>query len=589
MSRSKLPAPSVILFWLVVVALLAFAGWAAFAEPQYLFTSVDGWSRGRLVAETTLREPAQLILDEAGNSYIVYTSGPENSRSIHLLALDANGNESWRRELAGGLRQPGNVRLLRSETILYLLWLSEGQIFQTTVNTSGEQVAAIEPISFPQELTSFAAAVLASELQLWASADFSSPGLFSRRGNGEPMLLDENGFAPLLQLDESGALHAIWQQQPASRKRAVMYALVPVDDSQPLVAAPITEIDFSRARLRGPWFAVAGGYGYLGWTIDFVEDLAAGQSNGSYYAFTLSGQDGVAGELAIPYGRAREYDLGTAGLSAGPRVALPERLSRRATPLEAAPLTPAQGQGAEGVMALRVAVEYLKSRQASQVALFYWAEGEPAGYQLLTFTSSSSLQPALAQNSDGTVALTWLEGTAGGTSQVYFASTAPEIIATYAGLTVQDIGYFLAETLAGMVQSVIFAPFAFAFWSVLPFVFLLVTGIWRKQDPSWRDPAFYLPLVLAILLFWGGKFLMLREAWQAYVPFSAWVPVIPDNLHAILRLAVPLTIGGVALFCGWYLTRKRFRPPLYVIFVIYAVVDTVLTMSIYGGYLYNAF
>ncbi|MCA9984536.1 MAG: hypothetical protein KDE09_05090 [Anaerolineales bacterium] len=589
MSRLKLSTPGVILFWLVVAIVLVFAGWTAFSEPQYLYTPVDGWSRGRLVVETTLREPAHLLLDEAGRSYILYANGPQNSMSIHLLALDASGAEIWQRELAGGVPEPANIRLLRSDDTLHLLWLSEEQIFQTAVDTNGDQVAAIEPVSFPQALTTFDAAMMAGELQIWASADFSSPGLYVRRGNGEPLLLDEEGFAPQLQPDEAGALHAIWQRPLSSRSRSIVYALVPPAASEPLVAAPITEIDFSRARLRGPWFAVAGGYGYLGWTIDFIEDLAAGQSDGQYYAFRLDGFDGEVGNLAIPYRRVRDYELEPAGLLAGPRAALPERLGRRATPLEAAPLTPGPGQGAEGMMALRVSVEYLKSRQASQVALFYWEDGEPAGYQLLTFTSSASLQPALAQNGAGTVALTWLEGTAGGTSQVYFASTAPATIAAYEKLTTQDIGYFLAESLAGMAQSVIFAPFAFAFWSVLPFVLLLLTGIWRQQDPGWRDPAFYVPLLLAIVLFWGGKFLMLREAWTAYVPFSAWVPVIPDSMEALLKLAVPLGIGVVALFCSWYFTHKRLKPPLYIIFVIYAAVDTLLTMSIYGGYLYNAF
>ena len=575
----------------VIVALLSLAGWAAFSEPQRLFTPVDGWSRARLVATSTLREPATIVLDEGGTSYMLYFGGSESSASIHMLALDVGGNELWQSELVAGVRQPENVRLLATADGLYLLWLSEGELYRTLVNYAGEMVAEIEPVTFPVELTSFDAQLFAGAVRVAAGGDVGDPGVYLWSGVGEPALLDELGLAPLLQVDETGMVYAVWQQQTASRQRQLLFGRLGDDGLTVAEPASLTTIEFRQARLRGPWFAAAGGYGYLVWTIDIVEGISAGVSQGRYFSFSLAdgGTPVSSGDLAIAYSRQRQYDLPAGALAAGPRAALPTGFGRKATPLEGVGLSPVAGLGEEGLLALRFSVEYLINREASQLGLLYWRAGEPAGYQMLTFTRSGSLQPSLAQRRDGHLVATWLEGSAAGADNVYLAGTHPDMIAASEGLTLQDYGLFVADSFSGMVQSVVFAPFAFAFWSVLPFVLLLVSGYWRQEDPGWRQPAFYVPIILAILVFWAGKYLMLREAWGAYVPFSAWVPIITGPLEPLFQLLVPLIIFLVALFAAWRLTRNRLKPPILVFFFIYAAVDTVLTMSIYGGYLYSAF
>jgi hypothetical protein len=74
-----------------------------------------------------------------------------------------------------------------------------------------------------------------------------------------------------------------------------------------------------------------------------------------------------------------------------------------------------------------------------------------------------------------------------------------------------------------------------------------------------------------------------------YVPFSAWLPFIPPALNLPLKVGIPLLIAGLALAVAWRYSYGRDRPSPFFFLIFYMVVDSVLTMAVYGVTFYGAF
>jgi hypothetical protein len=67
-----------------------------------------------------------------------------------------------------------------------------------------------------------------------------------------------------------------------------------------------------------------------------------------------------------------------------------------------------------------------------------------------------------------------------------------------------------------------------------------------------------------------------------YVPFSAWIPILSEWLILPLRIGVPLLAAIFSLLVAWYLLKRRAESSIYAFLLIYAAVDAVLTLGVYG-------
>jgi hypothetical protein len=72
-----------------------------------------------------------------------------------------------------------------------------------------------------------------------------------------------------------------------------------------------------------------------------------------------------------------------------------------------------------------------------------------------------------------------------------------------------------------------------------------------------------------------------------YVPFSSWIPIIPGWLEWPLRWGVLLFIGASALLVAWHFTYRRRAHSALNFMLIYAGVDSVLSMAVYGSIIYG--
>jgi len=112
-------------------------------------------------------------------------------------------------------------------------------------------------------------------------------------------------------------------------------------------------------------------------------------------------------------------------------------------------------------------------------------------------------------------------------------------------------------------------------------VMLFLTSPLRKEDAPLLRPGTLISLALAIGAFWIAK-LFIFPGLFAYVPFSAWIPIIPTGWFAPLRIGTPIVIGLVAVFTAiWFTYARENRSPLFFT-LFYGLVDGLLTLALYG-------
>ena len=577
-------------FWVALAVILLYAMSAGLADAQYQWLQAPGWSRAKLIGQTALREPAPLAVDNEGHSYILIFPREGSALTATILSLDTQGNERWHHVVSENLTAPTQPKLIWHDEHLTIMWLDEETIYQTRLDRNGQLLEAPQPLSFPNPIATYNALATNSGLQVWAGGPKSEPGIYAQNNGSPPELVDPNGLSPVLQVDENGFLHAIWLRQLSTPAVSVVYGGSSAEDNWLSEAIEIEQLQAGAStRLRGPWFSLEEGQGYLAWTADLLSGMGAGQSLSQYVSFPLVRETAVSPrtDFQFPYGRQQVYAQTAGELQTGNRIPFAGAQGRQTSPLEGYALVSSQAATQEGVIALRVSVAYLKQKEVSQIALYYLDNGANNGYQLLSFSANGSIQPSLMQNPDGDLAASWLEqGQTSGFS-VYLAGTSPQLHDSFARLTLQDYGLFILQTVFGLLQSATFTPFSLIIWSAAPLLILIVTHWFRPDKQTWQHPAFIIPLATAVLVYWYAKYFTLRSAlW--YVPFSAWIPVIPDWLNLPLQIFTPLTITLLAAYTAWHFSYKRNYESIYLLFIIYAIIDAVLSMSIYGGVLYNA-
>jgi hypothetical protein len=228
----------------------------------------------------------------------------------------------------------------------------------------------------------------------------------------------------------------------------------------------------------------------------------------------------------------------------------------------------------------------LWSKSAVQVGTLFIQDGLATGYQLLSFTTTPSSAPTLIGDASGDLYVSWVEPDENG-FRAYFASTAPDIQQALRSLTALDIGRFAGATIFGLVTGALLSPIAAVLWLFIPLAILALTSPLRRGDQHLSSPGTAVSLFLAVAAYLAVKFLSIPGI-RDYVPFSAWLP-LPEWLQAPLQYAVPIAITIVALLTAWHFTYRRGRmSPLFFI-MIFAAMDGVLTMAVYGVVVLGAF
>ena len=564
-------------------------------QPERLWLKAPGWSRAQLVDNTRVGDPVPITLDDAGRIYLFVVSASNDVSQLRVVALDRQADIVWDRTYEEiELTRPARPQILWDGEVLQLFWLSGQGLYNAQVDVTGRLLEPPTLLSRETTVGHYDVARNASgSMAVWYAGPRDEPGLYALSPGdltGEATLVDAAGVRPDLQYDDAGTLHVIWAHHPpGTGDKPFFYAAYPDGYYRPgqerVVVAPRA---IGTTVLEGPQLGLDGQYAYVFWTLIFYSGMEAGTARAEYVYFpkgqpssvSSAHQWGVPYSYNLPYQTFREGDL-----KAGARVPLGPEFRGGATYITEITANPASEQ--ELVITFHARLAYLMRKQQLQISAGFFQGGALTGYQLLSFTPSNSTYPAIFSDEAGQLYLTWLEKGALPGWVVYFASTAPDIREALDNVTSDDVGRLSAETLFGVLAGTVLIPFAVV-WIVPSMIVLALTGRIRGAEERLTSFGTIVSLTLALITLWGIKMTVLPEMFE-YVPLSAWLPIIPSWLNSPLQLGMPLLIAGLALVAARYYTGRKEEYSAFLFMIIYAVVDAILTLAVYGVLVYAAF
>ncbi len=574
------------LLWLVL-PLLIVAGLVLLIGgdgPARAWLEASGWSRATRVADTAVNAAVPLALDAQGRIYLLVLERRTQELQPVLLAVDRDGAVAWRQSLDLRFEHVEQPQLAWVDEQLLAFWLGDGSLYQATLARDGSLLNPPATLAPDENIRSLRVAHdSVDRLAVWFG---SGEGLFAvdPLQSAAPQLIDAQGDQPALAYDQQGRLHAAWLRRDSPASEQFVYAVT--DDADPAAnALPLLEPGTALGeRLLGPWLGIDSSHAYLFWTVQPVSQEYAGRLRSQYLSIPLTDPADRSAEqsLRVPRDAGLDYGITGGDLPSGPRVALDSGSGGVPTALAI------NSQSAEElVIAAQASVRYKYQRSAYQVGTIYLHEGEAQEYQLLSFSESGGFRPAIISDNAGQLYLSYLEPAAPG-FHVYLAATAPDLRAALAGIQAADLRRMLLDTLFGMVLGIIFSPLFLLLWLLAPLAVLGLSWGLQRMAGNLGAAGKLISLGPALIAFWAAK-LYTFVGYLSYVPFSSWIPVLPDWLDGPLRIGVPLAIAALALSIAWRIIRRQESFSALAFFLIYAGIDGLLSLAIYGGLLSGEF
>jgi hypothetical protein len=570
---------------MVLFLMLFLAGCASWMERTWL--RAPGWSRGVLVGETTAFDPSPFVLRDDGETVVLLADDDAAPPVLILTSLDAEGELAWARKYPVEIGAPERPALLWDGEALHLFWLAEQSVFYMQVDEVGENYQPAKIISDNYQASEFDVVLSPDgEIALWFAGPRHNPGVYAKPvGDFEArsIPIDARGMRPQLQYSPDGTLHAFWIQHPSGYEReAYLYAAFENGEIPPIDVRKIHDLDVTIAEvLHGPVFALDQDYGYLLWSEETRTGLSAGAITTYMITFDPADPEGnwAAEYLRVPV----EYNLPWAAypggvINAGERVFLTG--SELPTTGRIFDFSIDQQIGSESVTVFNVQADFLRRKSAWQIGAVFLQDGIPTSYQLLSFTTRESSNPYVKLSDEQYVYLTWLERGGGGRSRVYLATTEPDFRASVNQIRAADVMQVVSESLFGLASGVVLLPFVLV-WMLAGVVVIAITWWARKEDQPLLKPGTLITLLLAVGVYWFSKTFMFPAIFE-YVPFSAWIPIIPESWELPLRFGVPILISIIGIYTALRFTYlARHRSPLFFM-LIFGLVDGVMTLAIYG-------
>ncbi|RME84444.1 MAG: hypothetical protein D6775_05530 [Caldilineae bacterium] len=541
------------------------------------------------MGSTRVGDPAPFARDPAGRLYFFFIVGEAEPYHPRIVAVDARTESLWQREYPQiEIRRPDLPDIVWDRGQLRLFWLGQEQLYTAVVEPatglmrdwplllSGEKKVGNYALAQGQD----------GRLHVWFAGTLRNPGLYALPPDAfgaEPLLVDPQGVRPGLALDAEGTLHAIWaHMRKGETYNPIFYAAYPQGEFRPgaeqEVARPLAS---TTSIVAGPFLGMDADFIYVLWSIEIRTGMSAGSVETGYVAFPR-GRPGPAMQMQsvrvpavheLPY---RAVEDG--GFVAGDRVVLAE--TRLPSTGQVTSLAPTRTTRPEMALAHRALVEYLMRKDEMQVSTLFFREGQPHSYQLISFTAGDSRSPYLLADEEGYLYLSWLERGDVAGFLVYVASTSPAARQHLARLSQEDVLRLGARTLFGLVSGMLLIPFALM-WFAAPLLLVLLTAPLRAGREEWQNPRVLASLVISLAGYWVSKMVFLPGI-REYVPFTAWIPVIPRGLYLPLQILTPLLIALFAIWVAKRFTFDRLRNSPLLFVLLYCTVDGLLTTAVYG-------
>jgi hypothetical protein len=392
-----------------------------------------------------------------------------------------------------------------------------------------------------------------------------------------------------LRYDANGTLNAVWIEYPVGFEASTcFYATYP--DGAPELNREVSVWERSlgtNRRLEGPILGVDATNAYLFWTLETTSGPSAGDIDTAFMTFPLGQPQQAADDvLRVPAVYDLEYtDPGEDGLAAGPRVSL-QPLAYPAT-LRLSGIATNPVPESELAITYRTDLPYLWRKNQVQVNTAYFREGMPVAHQLITFSSTFSTGPYLRSDADNYLALTYLEQNDQSDWNVYYTTTRPETRALISAVSAEDVTSIIIGSIFGLLSGAVLAPIFVGLWMIIPVMLLFVMlRFLRGQDEGRLTMAGIVVVLIFVVVY---KFVQIGSLpTDEIVPFAAWVPILSTGLGRFLQIAMPWIIAAVGLLLAYSITYRRGKQSLFFFLLVYAALDGLMMMAVYGSWFYGA-
>lgn len=595
MNRDRMAKSKILLLFLFFALMLS----SCSSESQdKLWLKSEGWSRGILLGKTNLAAPAEIVINDDREGYTVLFPKSEFNDSIYkpeLIKISKDGKYIQRIPINLETSQPKQSKLLISEDGFVLFWIESYQLKYVNLDFNGDVLSDIVILSDREKrVNNFEVIYDEGNYLIWYAGRRDDPGLYSLSGNLDNLqlnLVDRLGIRANLFKDNNGQIHCLWARYPVSYGDVEFYYLqTPPDD----IDIDQAKLVFSRyvtpsIRVEGPHLAFDQDVGYIFWNEVILTGHEAGNSNTFYRYFPIGRPDTIRPvmKVYVPSINSLDAEIYPAGLlNAGNRILLGGYFPSTSY-IEN--INQYDGQLEETPIVFRSRSEFKWRDRRNQINVVYLSDGLLTSYQPLSYTSAESYYPDVNIDQDNELYITWLEK-GETTYRVYLTTTDPEKRITIDQVTLEDYLYLGAEGLFGMLAGAVLSPFASVVWGgagLIAFIFNIVLSKFNHR--IFRTLGEILSIVGGILIFWTVKTGTLPGLKDGYVPFSAWIPRIPQGFERPLIVGVPILIGLISAVFAYSKTYgKDSGSPIY-FYLIYSAADALFSCAIYGILIYGSF
>ena len=571
--------------------MILLAGCSGVADRLWLRNT--GWSRAEYIGTTANSDGVPMVVAE-DRIYVFLASNVGDDIHPQVLSLNRQGVVVWETDLDEPLSQVNDLILLPQASNLHLFWRNNRKLYTAVLDITGEIVQPATLLTGDAVVDSYAAAQAPDgEITLWYALDHRNPSLFILPLDGsqnEQILVDDQGVVPTLHYDEQGNLHAVWAHYPPGYEHPFFfYAYYPGGEYAPDQQVTIKELSTGpTSQISGPWMGIDNENVYVFWSVAIRTGMSAGTITSQYISFPL-GQGtptpevifSVPDEYNLPY-----VEFPGGDFLAGDRFIMGQSGYTGKSGLNnvSTNIKPAD----ELAVGFDTSIKYRFRKSRNQVGVVYFSQGKPTSYQLLSFTSTESRAPMIQNGADSHLYLTWLERSSLSGFLVYFASTAPDVQRALGNVRAQDVFSIIGDAVFGMLIGFVLSPFAAAIWMIVPVLIIVFTSKLRPDiDTTIGKIGTVVTLGLAVFVFWYTKFATLGGV-EYFVPFSPWIPHIPESWFLPLQIGVPVLILLVSMFLAWNYTYRHNSESALIFILIYIATDAALTMALYGMLIYDA-
>jgi hypothetical protein len=552
------------------------------------------WGRANLIGVASRSTSAGLaVASDGGQVIMAWPARAENTSQdyLHLFALDANGKVTLDQDLEPPI--PGlydTQLLLGTDDDVHLLWSAGEQDARVLwyahlgkVDPSHIASLAAEPASpSDQSVVWYKAALLPGGdiLVLWLDTRGNlSGGLI---GQGEPQRLLSGVIGADFQIDATGNIQLVWSQQTSTTRLAFYRAQLAVDSFW-LTPAVLATTVFLPARapvssVEGPMLALDHQYAYINW-VQRADQLTQVVKRLHTLVWPLNGT--TESYEMEPLTQNGSFPLSTAratGYFAYQHLAASS--SNRGNPLNVYQM-PATIHTQEEETVLAISVQYAtRTRAEYQPTLVYIQDGELLGYQALTWTDHTSVNPVIATDADHNLYVAWIDAPGAAFHYpIYLASTEPAFRASWQHMTLADYATIAWDYINRIASGVVLFPFIVV-WFFLPIAWLFFR-LARGGDAYGQ--AGQRLLLSAFWLYWAAKYILTFQI-LTYVPGLRY---INSNASIVLIFCVPLLTLAFSVIIGGLFTIRWTGKAFSVMrtFLIVAAIDAILSLGVYAvGY-----